>query len=88
MSETAKITSKNQITLPAKVRKSLGVRAGDKIDFIRNAAGHFEFRARTEVLADLIGALKAEASVCNDDIEAWIKDAREAMATDSSHAGD
>jgi len=29
MSETARITSKNQITLPANVRSSLGVHTGD-----------------------------------------------------------
>ncbi len=88
MAESAKITSKNQITLPANVRKSLGVGTGDKVDFIRNAAGNFELRARTEVLADLVGALKSKASASGDDIERWIKEAREAMATDSWNAGD
>jgi AbrB family looped-hinge helix DNA binding protein len=88
MTETAKITAKNQITLPANVRKSLGVGSGDRIDFVRNAAGNFELRARTEVLADLVGALRSETSASGHDIEAWIKEARDAMAMGSSHAGD
>jgi antitoxin PrlF len=88
MSETAKITAKNQITLPAEVRRSLGVGTGDRIAFIRNAAGNFELRARLEVLADLVGALATEKPVSADDIDNWVKEAREAMATDSSHAGD
>ena len=50
MTETAKLTSKNQITLPANVRKSLGLSAGDKIDFIPDNAGGFNLRARKGVL--------------------------------------
>jgi antitoxin PrlF len=88
MSETAKITAKNQITLPAEVRRSLGVGTGDRIDFIRNSAGNFELRARTEVLADLVGALTPGTPVSADDIDKWVREAREAMATDSWHAGD
>lgn len=31
--ETAKITSKGQITLPAKIRRKLGVQAGEVVSF-------------------------------------------------------
>jgi AbrB family looped-hinge helix DNA binding protein len=88
MAETAKITSKNQITLPANVRKSLGVTTGDKVDFVRNAAGNFELRARRETLADLMGVFKRETPVTGDEIEKWIEDAREAMATRAWNVGD
>ena len=88
MAETAKITSKNQITLPANVRKSLGVTTGDKVDSVRNAAGNFELRARRETLADLMGVFKRETPVTGDEIGKWIEDAREAMATRAWNVGD
>lgn len=36
MMEQAKVTSKGQITIPINIRKSLGVKEGDKILFIQN----------------------------------------------------
>jgi len=78
MAESAKITSKNQITLPARVRKTLGIGVGDKVDFVATANGTFELRSRKETLADLRGAIKLEQPVSSADIERWIKDARAA----------
>jgi antitoxin PrlF len=37
----ATLTSKGQITLPQSVRTSLGVQAGDKLDFVADDAGGF-----------------------------------------------
>ena len=37
--EIAKITSKGQITIPIAIRKSLGVREGDKVLFIERDGG-------------------------------------------------
>jgi antitoxin PrlF len=78
MAETAKITSKNQITLPANVRKSLGVTTGDKVDFVRNAAGNFELRARRGTLADLLGIVKLDKPITSQELDQWIQDARDA----------
>ena len=36
MQSNAKITSKGQITIPIKVRKALGVKAGDRVVFEQN----------------------------------------------------
>ncbi|NKN35721.1 AbrB/MazE/SpoVT family DNA-binding domain-containing protein [Agrobacterium sp. a22-2] len=78
MPETAKITSKNQITLPAEVRKSLGVGSGDVVDFVRNTSGNFELRVRRETLSDLRGILKADHSLTGHELETWIAEARAA----------
>ena len=43
MKMQAKITSKGQITVPVKVRRALGVRAGDKLLFEKDGAN---FRMR------------------------------------------
>ncbi len=78
MAESAKITSKNQITLPARVRKTLGIGVGDKVDFVATANGTFELRSRKETLAGLRGAIKPDQSISGEDIERWIQEARSA----------
>ncbi|MGA2252376.1 AbrB/MazE/SpoVT family DNA-binding domain-containing protein [Terracidiphilus sp.] len=50
----AKITSKGQITLPAELRKALGVGPGDGVIFLPAENGSFRVR-RTSTLADLAG---------------------------------
>jgi antitoxin PrlF len=50
----AKITSKGQITLPAELRKALGVEPGDGVVFLPAENGSFRIR-RTSTLADLAG---------------------------------
>ena len=54
----ATISSKNQITLPADVRKRLGVRAADKIAFVIDEDGVRIEPARLTV-ADLYGSVPA-----------------------------
>ena len=39
MRKQAKITSKGQITVPREIRRRLGVRAGDKLEFEDNGNG-------------------------------------------------
>jgi antitoxin PrlF len=48
------ITSKSQITIPAAVRDALGLKAGDKIDFIPSAHG-FEIVPRRESVLSFHG---------------------------------
>ena len=43
MKKQARITSKGQITVPHEVRRAMGVRAGDKLEFEKEGA---EFRVR------------------------------------------
>ncbi|MGG7578704.1 AbrB/MazE/SpoVT family DNA-binding domain-containing protein [Rhizobium sp. Nf11,1] len=88
MATSAKVTSKNQITLPAALRKSLDIHAGDRIDFVANSKGVFEVHVLRESLADLIGVLKSDQPVSSEDIEKWIAEARGAMATGSGNVGD
>jgi antitoxin PrlF len=38
---TAKLTSKGQITVPLAVRESLGLEAGDKVDFVADPVGGY-----------------------------------------------
>lgn len=55
---TATLTSKGQITIPAAVRASLGVEAGDRVEFVEISAGHFELVAATRPVTALKGMIR------------------------------
>ena len=58
---SAVLTTKGQITIPAEVRKEMGLSTGDRVYFIRNPqTGRFEVTRKTGSLLDLAGFLKHE----------------------------
>ena len=54
---TATLTSKGQITIPAKVRAALGLDTGDKIDFVEIEDGQYAIKPRTASIRDLEGCI-------------------------------
>jgi AbrB family looped-hinge helix DNA binding protein len=54
----ATITSKGQITIPARVRAALGVDAGDRIEFVEVGKGEFNIVAATRSVRELNGLLQ------------------------------
>lgn len=52
---TATVTSKGQITIPADVRRSLGVQTGDRVEFVEIQPGRFELVAATRSVRELKG---------------------------------
>lgn len=77
MSASAKITSKGQITLPARLRKELGLKSGDRIDFVPNSKGRYELVARRKTLADLRGIIPYDGPpLSDDDIVRMVHEAR------------
>jgi len=78
--ELAKVTSKGQITIPAEIRKRLGVKEGDKILFIEKA-GKIEMMnssmfALKEAQRAFRGAAKKAGLKNEDDVTKMIKDMR------------
>jgi antitoxin PrlF len=59
---TATMTSKGQITIPGAVRAALGVEAGDRVEFIQIAPGHFELVAATQSVTALKGMVRKPAA--------------------------
>jgi antitoxin PrlF len=57
MSE-ATMTSKGQVTIPADIRKSMGLNAGERVVFTRLDDGTTVMRAKTRSILDLKGMLK------------------------------
>jgi antitoxin PrlF len=54
---TAAVTSKGQITIPAEVRKKLGLKAGDRVRFIEGENGEYIFKPKTGSIMDLEGCV-------------------------------
>lgn len=66
---TATLTTKGQITIPAQVRRSLNVEAGDRVEFVEVAPGRFEVVAATGSVRELKGMLgKPKRPVSVDDM--------------------
>lgn len=62
MSE-ATLTSKGQITIPADIRRSLGVQAQDRITFTPMPDGTVLLRAKTQSIHELKGLLTPEPGI-------------------------
>jgi len=56
MSEAA-VTSKGQITIPVGIRKSMRLKAQDRVVFTRLADGTVVMRAKVRAIADLAGSV-------------------------------
>ena len=54
---SATLTSKGQTTIPKEVRKHLGVRSGDRLDFLIQADGTVILRPATTHVSELKGLL-------------------------------
>lgn len=50
---TSKVTNQGQISVPAEVRKDLGIRAGTELIWDRNEDGDYTVRPKRLALADL-----------------------------------
>ncbi len=64
--QTAQLTSKGQITIPASVRRALQVAEGDRVEFVQIEPGRFEFMAATRDVRELkgmFGPAKAPVSI-------------------------
>jgi len=55
---TAAVTSKGQITIPAEVRRKLGLKPGDRVRFIEGEHGEYILRPKTGSIMDLKGSVK------------------------------
>ena len=71
---TATLTSKGQVTIPSKVRLSMGLDAGDRIEFIEMDDGTFTIMAATHSVKDLKGMIRKPANpVSIEDMNAAIE---------------
>lgn len=79
---TSTLTAKGQTTVPQKVREHLGLKPGDKIDFVIEADGSVRLRTKTRRLADLAGFLaRPDRAATQEEIDEAIAQAAIERAT-------
>jgi AbrB family looped-hinge helix DNA binding protein len=59
---TATLTTKGQITIPARVREELGLAAGDRVEFVAIGPGQFAIIPATRSVKELNGLFKGRRS--------------------------
>ena len=71
---TATVTSKGQVTLPREVRASLGVTAGDRLDFVRLEDGNYAIVPASHSIRSLRGIIpRPKTPVSLEEMEAAIE---------------
>jgi len=58
---TSTVTSKGQVTIPAEVRKRLGLRSGSRVHFVPTGEGTYQFVPATETVTSLKGIIATPA---------------------------
>lgn len=71
---TATVTSKGQVTIPAAVRKALGLDSGSRIEFVETGKGQFAIVVATSSIQNLKGVLRKPAKPVS------LKDMEDAIA--------
>ncbi len=77
----AKISANGQITLPVEIRRSLGLKSGDKVLFLQNQNGDIiltnaSSQAIRKAQAAFSGAAEAMGVSSEDDIQALVDELR------------
>lgn len=84
----AKVTSKNQITIPADVRDAFGVEAGDELVFFRKLDGGLGVRVRKARVGAGFGVLNDGQHYTLEELREAVGEAvAEDMAERLDHAG-
>lgn len=58
----ATLTSKGQITIPSRVRQSLGLEAGDRVEFVEQGKGQFAIVVANRSIRELKGLFQGKRS--------------------------
>ncbi|MBR4862826.1 MAG: AbrB/MazE/SpoVT family DNA-binding domain-containing protein [Firmicutes bacterium] len=78
--ELAKVTSKGQITIPAEIRRKMGLKTGDKVLFVEDGDKVLMINATMEALREAQAAFAGEAERAGlkdeEDVVKMIKELR------------
>ncbi|MCL2054315.1 MAG: AbrB/MazE/SpoVT family DNA-binding domain-containing protein [Oscillospiraceae bacterium] len=81
--DTARLSSKGQITIPIQIRRKLGLREGDKVIFVEQGDNIVISNADLQVLKDfqkgMEGAADEAGWTCEQDVINYCKEIRREM---------
>ena len=86
LSETATVTSKSMVNIPAKIRKKYAIREGTRIVFIENENGRLEL-VPVPPLSELFGVDREKKDILIAGIKELEKEHRREAALDSKKLG-
>jgi len=66
---SAMVTFNGRITLPTDIRKKLGLKTGDNIDFVEIEKGRFEICSRTAAIREMERGVPAPIYVPAEEVE-------------------
>jgi AbrB family looped-hinge helix DNA binding protein len=84
MRSTSTISSKGQVTVPIEVRHRLGLKEGDRVEFVFEEDGRTVLRparALKNPFAAFVGILPVFSS--GEEINAWIRDLRDDVSPEA-----
>jgi len=86
MNPSSTVSSKGQVTVPIEVRHRLGLREGDRVEFVFEDGRTVlrPARAAMNPFAAFVGVLPAFSSL--EEINAWVRDLRDDEASDDENA--
>lgn len=83
MTKIARVTSKGQVTIPQRIRKRLGVDAGDVLVFVELESGGVMLRKlQIEPLSELqreCSPLAEASGYSEEDVSAWVQQVRKEL---------
>ncbi len=83
MNVSAKVTSKGQITLPGELRKALGIKPGDRVNFRKTDKGNYELVTKSKTMEDIKGIIPYDGPpLSTDDIVELVKRTRRGDGAD------
>jgi AbrB family looped-hinge helix DNA binding protein len=71
--QTSTLTSKGQVTIPAELRKKLGLEPGDQVGFVLDTEG-LRVVPREHRIEAAFGLCQAKVSVTDEDMERVIRE--------------
>jgi len=74
--QASSVTQKGQVTVPADIRRELGIRPGGKVRFLRKGGAVVIEAVKEPAVTSLFGVLKADRKRGCADIDAAIESAR------------
>ena len=66
---SAMVTFNGRITLPTDIRKQLGLKTGDKVEFVEIGKGQFALRPRTEAADSAVDLGTAVPSLAGETVQ-------------------
>lgn len=74
---SSRISSKGQVTIPQEIREQLGLRTGDRVDYIKDQGRIYiqPLREGARSFAEFVGMAPGFRSV--EEINEWIRDMRD-----------